>query len=445
MKITIAGAGEIGTYLARMLSNGNHDITVIDTDEDKLNLIDDQFDLLTIHGSATSFGILEKALVKRADLFIALMEEEAINITSAALSKRLGAKKTIARINNKEFLIKGNRQHIENLGIDSLIYPEILASREISLLLRQSGTTKAYNFCRGQLSLFAIRLEENAPIINKTLREAGEKSDKYYRAIAITRNGKTIIPYGSDRLQKGDIVYMVTNQEGINNLMKHTGKENFTIRNLMIMGGSRIGQETAKNFQNHANVKLFEVDKQKSFRIADNLNNSLVLNADGKDIEFLKSEGLQRTDAFIAVTGNTDTNILSCLLAKRLGVKRTIAEIENMDYIDLAENMGVDTIINKKRIAASHIFAFTVGPQVAAMQYLTGTDAEVLEFDVSKDTKVAKKQLKDMNFPQGSIVGGIVRGREALIATGDTTIKEGDRVLVFTLPQAVDKVIKLFS
>lgn len=445
MKIVIAGAGEIGTYLAKMLSNGNHDITVIDTDEEKLRIIDDQFDLLTVNGSATSISVLKQATVARSQLFIALMEEEAVNITSAIMGSKMGATKTIARVNNEEYLEANNEGYLSNLGIDSLIYPEILASREIATLLKQSGTSRAYDFCGGQLKLFVIRLEQNAPIANKTLEEAAQMTEEAYRVIAITRNGDTIIPRGDNTFQVGDMIHIVTNKGSIDSLLRYAGKERSRVKNLMIMGGSRIGQRTARAFQDSANVKLLELKKEKSFRIADELSNTLVLNADGKDIEFLKSEGIKRMDAFIAVTGNTDTNILSCLLAKRLGVKRTIAEIENIDYIDLAENMGVDTIINKKRIAASHIFSYTVGARVEALQYLTGTEAEVMEFDVPANAKITKKNLNNTNFPQGSLIGGVVRGERSFIATGDTRIQEGDQVVVFALPHAIGKVLKFFS
>ena len=242
----------------------------------------------------------------------------------------------------------------------------------------------------------------------------------------------------------GDKVYVVVSKSGVKALMDYSGKERRPVKNIMIMGGSRIGQKVAKAFQEQANVKLLEVDKEKSFRVADELNKTLVIHADGKDLDFLKSEGIQRTDAFIAVTGSTDTNILSCLLAKRMGVRQTIAEIENMDYIDLAEHMGIDTIINKKRIAASNIFSFTIGANVSTLQYLTGTDAEVMEFDVEGNPPVTHKPVKSLNFPKGSIIGGVVRAGKSFIATGSTHIQPGDKVVVFSLPQAVEAVIKFF-
>ncbi len=446
MKIIIAGAGEVGTYLAKLLSNGDHDITVIDTDNDKIRAIDTHFDLLTVNGSATSIQVLKNADVKNTNLFIAITESEAVNITSAILSKKLGAANTIARINNEEYLEPHHKSYFTGMGIDSLIYPESLASKEVLSLLRQTGTTKTYDFSGGKLSMFVIKLEDNAPIINKTLSEAAKYDGAYdYRAVAITRNNQTIIPRGSDKFMVNDLLYVVTNQAGINNLMKYSGKKPYEINNIMILGGSRIGTQTAKALENNANVKLLELDKDKSFLLADYLDNTLVINSDGRDIEVLKEEGIQNMDAFIAVTGNTDTNILSCLLAKRLGVKKSIAEIENIDYIDLAENMGLDTIINKKRIAASHIFSFTMDAKLCSVQCLSGTDAEVLEFEVPAKSKITRRELKDQNFPGGAIIGGVIRGKGSFIATGDTKIKPHDRVVVFALPKAIDKVVEFFK
>jgi trk system potassium uptake protein len=446
MKIIIAGAGEVGTYLAKMLCNGNHDITVIDTDEDKLRAIDAHFDLLTVIGSATSISVLKMADIRKADLFIALMEIEAVNITAAILSKKLGARNTIARINNQEYLTHDNKSFFYSLGIDSLIYPEILACQEIIALLKQTGTTKTYEFGGGKLSLFALKLEENAPIVNKSLADTAKFDGAFdYRAVAITRKSSTIIPRGNDIFQVDDMLYVITNQSGINNLMRYSGKQNYEINNVMILGGSRIGEKAAKALEGNTNVKLIETDREKCFQLADTLRNTLVVNGDGRNIELLIEEGIQKMDAFIAVTGNTDTNILSCLLAKRLGIKKTIAEIEDIDYIDLAGTMGIDTIINKKRIAASHIFSFTKEAKVSSLQFLSGTEAEVLEFEVSAKAKITSKEIKDLDFPTGAIIGGVIRGKSSFIATGNSKIKQHDKVVVFSLPEAIDKVVEFFK
>lgn len=446
MKIVIAGAGEVGTYLAKLLSKGNNDITVIDTNDEKLKDIESHVDLLTIKGSATSISILKNANIKSADLFIAVMETEAINIVASSLAKKLGVQKTIARIDNLEYTNPENKRHFLHLGIDSMIYPEILASEEIVALLRQTGTTGTFDFSGGRLSLFVIKLEEGAPIIDKTLVEAAKLDNSFnYRAVAITRNSQTLIPRGSDKFYKNDTVYVVTNQSGVNKLMKYTGKEQIAVKNVMILGGSRIGINTASALEGGTNVKLLEIDKEKCFQIADRLPHTLIINADGRNIESLLEEGLKKMDAFVAVTGNTDTNILSCILAKQHGVKRTIAEIENMDYINLAENLGIETIINKKRIAASHIFKFTTAGKISDLQCLTGTDAEVMVFVATEKSKIIEKELRSLDFPKNAIIGGVIRGRSSFIATGDCRIRPNDKVVVFAQPEAINKVVEFFK
>jgi len=445
MEIVVAGAGEVGSYLAKMLYNSKHNITVIDTDDERLSFIASHFDVFTVKGSATSLDVLREAKVGKADLFIGVTEMEEVNIISSVLAKRLNVKKTVARINNPEYLRSNNWHFFEGLGIDNLVYPEILASSEIINLLKQSGTTKVFEFSGGRLSLFAIKLEAGAPILNKTLEEVVVDNQAFnYRAVAIRRNGVTIIPHGSDYFLKGDLAYVITNQAGISNLMKYSGKKQVQIKDVMILGGSRVGKKTAQSLGKHINVKLLEINKEKSFELADSLDNTLVVNADGRNIEVLREEGIAGMDAFIAVTGNSETNIISCIAAKKLGVKKTIAEIENMDYIDLAEQMGIDTIINKKRIAASTIFGLTMSAEVTSVQCLNGTDAEILEFVVHKQSKITKGKLCNVKFPKGAIIGGVTRGKSSFIAKGDTEIHAKDRVVVFALPHAIENAGKFF-
>lgn len=446
MRIIVAGAGEVGSHLAKMLSQENHDIVLIDPDEEKLKQIGANLDVLTRSGSATSISLLIDSDVKRADLFIAVATSEEINITASILSKKLGAKKTIARIDNPEYLFPKYRDHFTSLGIDYMIYPEMLASKEVVGLLQQTGTINIADFSGGKLSLFTIKLEEDAPIINKSIIETTQGIDyQNYRVVAITRNGETIIPRGEDKFLAGDMLYIISNQSGIPGLMEFSGKKKYDIHNIMILGGSRIGMLTSKEIGSQHNVKLIELDREKSYRLSNLLNNTLVINGDGRDMNLLIEEGIKNMDAFISVTGDSETNILSCVLAKNMGVKRTIAEVENMDYITLAENMGIDTIINKKLITASRIFHFTASETVTSIKYLTGTDAEVLEFVVREDSKITRGALNQIDFPKGSIIGGVIRDKSSFIANGYTLIKPDDRVVVFALPSAINKVGKYFN
>jgi trk system potassium uptake protein len=446
MRIVIAGAGEVGTHLAKMLSNENHEIILIDTEEARLKPLDASLDVLTYVGSATSINILQDILQKKTDLFIAVTHGEDTNITASILAKRLGALKTIARIDNLDYLEHSTLEFFKSLGVDSLIYPELIAAREVLSLLHETGTTEFMEFCGGKLAMYVQKLDENAPILNKSLEEIAisHRTDKY-RAVAIKRPEKTIIPRGHEQFQLGDLVYVVSTIEGIDEMMETSGKVNFEAKSIMILGGSRIGKHVALYMQKNCEVKLIDISPERCEALSDILEDTLIINGDCRNVELLEQEGITKMDAFVAVTGNSETNILSCLLAKKLGVKKTIAEVENMEYINLAENIGIDTIINKKIAAASRIFRHTSNPNVTQVKYMTGTEAEVIEFNVPEDSKITRGTLRSIEFPKDAIVGGGTRDGVPFIATGDTIIKANDKVVVFTLPSAYDKISKFFT
>jgi trk system potassium uptake protein len=446
MRIIIAGAGEVGTHLAKMLSNENHEIILIDTEEDRLKPVDSSLDVLTYVGSATSINILQEVLQKKTDLFIAVTHGEDTNITASILAKRLGAMKTIARIDNLDYLEHSTLEFFKSLGIDSLIYPELIAAREVLSLLHETGTTEFMEFCGGKLAMYVQKLDENAPILNKSLQEISltNSTDKY-RAVAIKRNENTIIPRGDEYFHLGDLVFVISTNEGIDEMMKTSGKENFEAKSIMILGGSRIGKHVALYMQKICEVKLIDSDQARCEALSEILEDTLIINGDCRNVDLLEQEGISKMDAFVAVTGNSETNILSCLLAKKLGVKRTIAEVENMEYINLAENTGIDTIINKKISAASRIFRHTTNPNVTQVKYMTGTEAEVIEFNVTEEARITRGTLRSLDFPKDAIVGGGTRDGVPFIATGDTIIKPNDKVVVFTLPSAYERVSKFFT
>lgn len=446
MRIVIAGAGEVGTHLAKMLSNENHDIILVDTEEDHLKPLDSSLDVLTYVGSATSVNLLRDILQKKTDLFIAVTHWEDTNITSSILAKKFGAVKTIARIDNLDYLEHSTLEFFRSLGIDSLIYPELIAAREVLGLLHETGTTEFMEFCGGKLAMYVQKLDENAPILNKTLEEMSiDHSTDKFRAVAIKRNDKTIIPKGQDRFLSDDTVFVISTNEGIAEMMARSGKKSFEAKRIMILGGSRIGKHVALYMQKSCEVKLIDSDPAKCQALSEILDDTLIINGDCRDVEVLEQEGISEMDAFVAVTGNSETNILSCLLAKKFGVKKTIAEVENMEYISLAENTGIDTIINKKISAASRIFRHTSNQNVTQVKYMTGTDAEVIEFNVPENARITKGTLRGLDFPRDAIVGGGTRDGVPYIATGDTIIKVNDKVVVFTLPSAYEKISKFFT
>ena len=301
-------------------------------------------------------------------------------------------------------------------------------------------------FSECKLSMFVHRLDKNAPILNKSLEEVNtiNKTDKY-RAVAIKRDDKTIIPRGNEEFQLGDLVYIISLHEGIEEMMKTSGKKNFETESIMILGGSKIGRHIAFYMQRTCEVKLIDSDPERCEDLAEILDNTLIINGDGRNMDLLEQEGISGIDVFIAVTGDSETNILSCLLAKKLGVRRTIAEVENIENINLAKNSGVDTIINKKIAAASRIYRHTTNLNMTQVKFMAGTDAEVIEFIVPTDAKITKGTLRSLDFPKDAIIGGGTRDGVPYIATGNTIIRANDRVVVFTLPSAYDRLTKFFT
>ncbi|HJE88178.1 Trk system potassium transporter TrkA [Rikenella microfusus] len=446
MKILIAGAGEVGSHLVKMLSNEYHDITIIDDDEKRLDELTALSDVLTIEGDVTSFDSLKRGEVQRCDLFMAVGPEENTNILSATLAKQLGAKKAIARIDNDEYLRPNNKEVFINMGIDYLFYPEKVAAQEVITLLGHSSTSEYVDFSGGKLSLVVFRLDASSPLIGHTLIEiTRDRENLEYRTVAISRGGRTIIPRGEDFFEEGDTVYVISGRSSVGEVMEFSGRPNIEVKNLMILGGSRIGRRIARELQDEINIKLVDYNPEKAYKLAEMLDKTLVIAEDGRKSEVMIEEGLDKMDAFVALTGRAETNILAAMLAKRMGVKKVIAEIENMNYISLAESIGIDTIINKKLITASSIFRFTMNTDVQAIKCLNGCDAEVLEFIVKPGSPATKGKIKHVNFPREAIVGGIVRGDKALIATGNVEIRAYDRVVVFALPSAIGKVGAFFG
>lgn len=446
MNIIIAGAGEVGKHLAIMLAKENHNLSIIDSKQERLELLSNQIDALMIPGEASSIQALKQAGCKDADLFIALTQNEDTNLLSCLTAKKMGAKKCIARIDNPEFLTEKNTCFFQEMGIDTIVCPEKQAAGEIVGLLKQVGTSEIMDFSSGKLSLFVVKLEENAPVVGKTLAEVAQMENTFhFTAIAIGRNQKTIIPKGSDTFQPLDMVFVITDAEGIPYILKYSGKEKFDISDVMIIGASRIARKTARDLEKHLNIKIIERNKEKCEELAAELNSTLIINGDGTDVNLLIDEGIKRMDAFLALTGNSETNILSCLLAKNMGVKKVIAEIENVDFIDIADRIGIDTIINKKLISASHLHRYTLKAEVSSIKCLTGADAELMEMVAKPGSKITTAPLRNMNFPTDALVGGIIRNNKGMIANGKIKIEPYDKVIVFALPTAIKEVQEFFN
>ncbi|MGW8121878.1 Trk system potassium transporter TrkA [Roseivirga echinicomitans] len=445
MRVIIAGVGNVGFHLAKLLCAEGQDIVLIDQAADKLKYASNMIDASTIKGNSTSYSVLEEAGVSEADLLIAVTSSEDANIATAIIAKHLGAKRTIARITNTEFLYKKDKLNLKHLGIDDIISPESLAAKEIKRLLKEVALTDSFEFEKGLLSLIGVNIQENSPLNGKTMMEVAKLNpDQTFMTVAILRQDETLIPYGNTQFQVNDHAYFVAQPDGVEKLLFLAAKKKEPVKSVMILGGSRVGFHAAKLLSNRYNVKIIESDPQKCFELADQLPDAMVINGDGRNVDLLHEEGISDIDAFIAVTGNSETNIISCLVAKNNGVKKTIAMVENMDYIHLSQSIGVDTMINKKLIAANFIFRHIRQGDIVSITSIHGVDAEILEFEVKEGSKITKNQLKNLDFPKTAIIGGVIREGKGFTTPGDFMFRPKDRVVVLSKPESISKVESYF-
>ena len=445
MNIIIAGDGEVGFYLAEALVDSNHNITIVDPHEELLKLVESHADLMTIVGESNSVAVLKKANVAKADLVISVLHSEPINILTAILAKKLGAKSTIARVNTLQNLAEENQKTYNELGIDVLLSPEDIAGHEVVKLLQQPAAIEIFELSEGKLLVILIRISPDASVVNKTLNNiASNYQNLDFRAVAIHRGDDTFIPDGDSIFLPNDFVYVITKPEGLDELLKLAGKQDVEINNIMVVGGGRVGKVIAKQLETELNIKLIEQDRDRSLKLSDLLDDTLIINGDARDINLLEDEGIDGVDAFIAVTNSSETNILTCLHAKKFGVKKTIALVENLDYIEISQNIGIDTIINKKLSAASYMIKHSMGDEVASLKCLSGINSDVVEFIAKKDSPVTKNKIRNLKMPEGALIGGIIRDSKSYIAIGDFQIQENDKVVVFALPGISNKIEKMF-
>ncbi|MEP1096775.1 MAG: Trk system potassium transporter TrkA [Cyclobacteriaceae bacterium] len=446
MRIIIAGAGEMGFHLAKLLAAEEHDIVIVDTDNEVLEHVSSYLDVGTIKGSSSSPNILREAGVLKADLLISVTSIEEINIATCIIGKSLGAKKTIARISNIELLQQREDLNLKGMGIDEVISPASLAAKEIKRLLKQSALTDTFEFEKGTLSLVGIKIDKNSELMGKTLTESAYLNpDQSFTTVAILRENETIIPYGENKFLEGDHAYFVSEPEGIASVTNLAGKESVEIKNVMILGGSKVGVHTAKLLSKKYKIKLIEADKEKCHQLAEELPDTMIINGDGRDINLLREEGIDQIDAFIALTENSETNIMSSLVAKNNGIKKTISLVENMDYIHLSQSVGVNTLINKKLIAANFIFRYVRKGEIVDLTSIHGVDAEILEFEIGDNAKILEKELKDLDFPKSAIVGGVIRSGKGIAVRGNFEFMPKDKVVVLSMPNCIRKVESFFK
>ena len=445
MKIIIAGAYAIGTHLAKLLSRNNEDITLMDKDPERLANIDEEYDLLTLEGNPGSVRDLKEAGAENADLFIAVTPDEALNLNSCIMCKALGTKKTVAKIDNPEFADPKLEEFFKKLGVDFIIYPEMLAAKDINNGLKMSWVRQRWDVHGGVLVMLVIKLREGCEILNKPLKDICGPDDPFH-IVAIKRNGETIIPGGNDELKLYDLAYFMTTKNYIPYIRKIVGKEHYAdVKNVMIMGAGQTAVRAIKTMPDYMNVKVIETNSERCEELNELLSDKiLVIHGDGRDVSLLSEEGIHNTQAFVALTGNAETNILACLTAKQLGVRKTVAMVENLDYVTMAENLDIGTIINRKTIAASYIYQMLLDANVMNVRFLNSAKADVAEFIVEKGSKVTKLPVKDLHMPIGVTIGGLVRKGEGMLVSGNTQIQAEDSVVVFCHNINMKKIEKYF-
>lgn len=444
MRVIIAGAGEVGTHLAKLLSEEDMEISLMDESRERLGLLEANYDMLTKVGSPTSIHDLQNIGVRGVDLFISVTPHETENITSCLIANQLGAKRTLARIDNYEYLLPENRKFFEEMGLNHLIYPEVLAANEIEESLRTNWMRFHLSLCDGALELCVVKVREGAAVVNQ-LFSSGIYNHGRFRIVAIKRESETIIPRGTDMVMAGDVVYVVCNEEEKDFLREQLGKTKGEIHNVIFFGGSRIARKAALALQDKADIKIMEKDREVCEQLSEKLSKALIINADGSDMSVLKEEGIQDADAFVAVTDSSEANIFACLAAKRFGVGKTIAEVENIDYIPMAEALDIGTVLNKKTIAASYIYQMLLDASVLNIHNLTSADAEIVVFIAKEGSRITHNKIRDMQLPEDTNIGGIVRAREGLLVNGETQVIANDQVVVFCKKHVLRRLEHFFK
>ena len=446
MKIVIVGAGAVGTHLSKLLSREHQDCVLIDADEEKLEGVS-EYDVMTYNALPTSISVLKDAGADKADLFVGVTTEETTNIAACTIAHALGAKKTVARIDNYEYLKPQNQKFFQQIGIDSMVYPEVLAAIDITNGLKMSWVRQRWDVHGGALVLLGIKLRQGCEILDQPLKDLCGPDDPYH-IVAIKRGDETIIPSGLDTLRLNDLTYFMTTKEYIPYIRKIVGKEHYTdVKNVIIMGGGKTAVRAALTIPDYMNVKIIEKDNERCEKLNHLLSDSdaMVIHGDGRDLGLLQEEGIRTTQAFVALTGNAETNILACLTAKKLGVRKTVAMVENLDYVSMAESLDIGTIINKKTVAASHIYQMMLDADVSNLRSLMLVDSEVAEFVAAEDSRVTKKMVKDLRLPFGVTIGGLVRNGVGMLVNGNSQIQAGDSVMVFCHEQKLNNIEKFFK
>lgn len=444
MKIVIIGAGEVGFFLAKRLSLEKHDLVIVEVDPEKCAAAQESLDVAVVQGNASSQDVLREAGLESADMLIAASGIDEVNILACMVASKMGVKRKIARVRNPDYYNESSLLRAQDVGVDLFIHPEEEVIEEITRLLLRASTSEVIEFENGKILVVGLKLDAECPILNTPLKEIGsEEQRKNFRIVAILKGEKTIIPTGDDFFSKRDQIFVVTKRESLPQVISLAGKADQKLDKIMILGGGKIGSGLAERLEEKIDVTLIESDKEKSVKLASQLKRTAVFQADGTEIDTLAREGLLNMDAFIAVTSDDETNIISCLLAKHLRIQKTIALVNKSTYLPLMPVIGIDSTVNVRISTANAILQFIRRGSILSVATFHGIDAEAIEFE-AKNKKITGKPLKDLGLPEGSLVAAVVRGKEVFVPYGNSIIEFGDKVIVFALPKAIASIEKRF-
>lgn len=447
MKIVVIGAGEVGTHITSHLSQEGNDIIMVEQDAVRASQADRTLDAMTVQGNGASVSVLDAAGARGADMIVAVTDVDEVNIVACVSGKTLGIPRRIARVKNVDYYRHGADRSMREVGVDLMINPDLVAALEIERLISLPGASDVSDFGNARVRMIGLYVSEEAPVLGKSLREVDSLFGvQPATVVSVVREGKTLIPDGDTVLQAGDHIFMVGLRAAMPTLMSLLGVYVEPARNVMIVGAGPISRHLANYLVDHKiQVKMIEVKRDKAERVADELDKVMVLVGDGTDVELLESEGVRDVDAFIAASNDEETNIMSCLLARHLGAEKTISVIRRSNYVPLVPVVGIDAAVSVRLSTAAAIMKFCRRGEIVSFAQLKENEAEFLELVAHADNAITRKPLTDLNFPKGAIVGAIIRGKDVVIPRGDTQVADGDRVVVFALPEAVEAVEKLFS
>ncbi len=449
MRVIVVGAGEVGFDVARILAREQHDVVVIDVDAEALEAVRDKLDVLALQGNGTSAEILEEAGIEQADLMIAVTAIDEVNIIACMMADRLGVATTVARVRSDELLRSKAVLQAKDFGIDLLIHPEESAAAEVTRLIRRASATDVLSFCGERIQLVGMRIDPHAPVIGKTMQElAVEHADLTFRIMAIGRGIRTILPRGSEKIRRGDQVFVLARPKVVPHVARFMGKSDARIQHVMVLGGTRVGARIAAQLSESKNkrIKLVEPDRERAEALAEDLKDVLIIHGDATDIDLLALEGLGEMDAFVAVTDDEESNLVTCLMAKHLGVQKTVALLSKSAYIPISQAIGLDAAVSKKLAVSREVLRFLRGKHVLSVATIHGLDAEILEVEAGRRARVTRQPLKDLALPEGMLIGAVMhQNGDVEVATGETVIEPGDRSIVFVLPGYIAEAERYFD